>query len=217
MTDREGAPNVNARIKPKPESSATLSGRLPGLAAEDADRLRRLASRRRRFALAHAPGAWVEIMGPHADAAPWVLAGAGDAKLGVALTDDRDGDAADFHWSDFEGDSRLVAWALAHERALAWLGDILGTRLLPIEIIDGEPLDSALTVGVRLGDDDGIACEAALRGSAEWLDRLFADERGQDIASGPAAARTAVGISARLAIALEGPPFRLAELKSLRA
>src|SRR4051812_39452128 len=110
MTDREGAPNVNARIKPKPESSTKLGGGLPALAAEDAGRLRRLASRRRRFALAHAPGAWVEILGPHADAAPWVLAGAGDAKLGVALTDDRDGDAAaDFHWSDFEGDSRLVA------------------------------------------------------------------------------------------------------------
>jgi type III secretion protein Q len=218
MTDREGAPNVNARMKPQPEASAPLGGRLPMLAVEDAGRLRRLASQRRRFALPHGAGAWVEIMGPHADPAPWVLTDAGDARLGVALTDDRDGDAAaDFHWSDFDGDSRLVAWALAHERALAWLGDVLGTRLLPIEIVDGEPIDSALTIGVRLGDDGGIACEGALRVSAEWLDRLLADERGQDIAIGPAGGRAAAGIAAPLTVSLEGPSLRLAELKSLRA
>lgn len=205
---------MNARIRPKTETESPLRERLQTLSADDAARLCRAASRRRRFALSLGPGAWVEIGGPLGSASPWVALGAGDARLAAALGDDRGADASDLHWSDYDGESRLVAWSLAHERALAWLGDVLGTRLLPIEIIEAGPDDGGITVGVRLGDGDGVACAGALSVSAAMLDRLLADERGEDIA-GEAAARNAAGVAAPLAIALAGPELALDELRAL--
>jgi type III secretion protein Q len=207
---------MNARIKPNVPAASPLRERLPSMSADDAARLRRLGSRRRRFALAQIDrNAWVEISGPHRDAAPWVVLGAGDARLATALGEDLGGDASDLHWSDYEGDSRLVAWSLAHERALAWLGEVLGSRLLPIEIVDAEPVDGGVTIGVRLGDDDGIACAGSLRISADALDRLLADERGTD-AIGDAAARSAAHVATPLAVTLAGPELSIDELRELR-
>ena len=205
---------MNARIKPKTKTETALRERLPSMSADDAARLRRLASRRRRIML-HAPGAWIEISGPLADASPWAIVGAGDARFALALTDDRDDAAGDLHWSDFDGESRLVAWSLAHERALAWLGELLGSRLLPLALVDGEPSQD-VAVGLSIGDDAGAVCGGAMRVPAEWLDRLLADERGQDVAS-PAPSRAASDVPAPVAVLLDGPALRIDELKALVA
>lgn len=205
---------MNARMKPKP--SEPLRGRVPALSGSDADRLRRLASGRRRFALTHAPnGAYVEIGGARAEPLPWVVLGAGDAHLAAALSDDRDDASGEMHWSDFEGDSRLVAWSLAHERALAWLGDVVGTRLLPLAFSDDAPADAGVSIGVNLGDEAGIACSGAVRLPVEALDRLLADERAQVVAA-PAEPRSSSRIPAPVAVWLDGPAFTAAELAGLR-
>jgi type III secretion protein Q len=207
---------MNARIKPKTKPASPLRERLPSMSADDAARQRRLASRRRRFALRGERNAWVEISGPRGDASPWVVLGAGDARLATALGDDRGADESDLHWSDYEGDSRLVAWSLAHERALAWLGEVLGSRLLPIEIVDAEPADDGVTIGVALGDDNGVACAGALHLSAAALDRLLADERGID-SIGDAASRSAANVAAPLAVTLAGPELTVDELRALKS
>ena len=208
---------MNARIKPQTEPASPLRERLPSMSAEDAARLRRLASRRKRFALPRAErNAWVEISGPRGDASPWVVLGAGDARLAAALGDDRGADESDLHWSDYDGDSRLVAWSLAHERALTWLGEVLGSRLLPIEIVGAEPADDGVTIGVLLGDDDGVACAGALHLSVDALDRLLADERGID-SIGDAASRSAANVVAPLAVTLTGPELSVDELRALRS
>lgn len=37
-------------------------------------------------------------------------------------------------WHDFSGDARLLAWAIAYERLLTQLADVLGSPLLPLEL-----------------------------------------------------------------------------------
>lgn len=57
-------------------------------------------------------------------------------RISLILTGEH-GSAAigDRTWHDFAGDARLLAWALAYEHLLARLSDLLGTPLLPVELL----------------------------------------------------------------------------------
>src|SRR3546814_1558607 len=93
-------------------------------------------------------------------------------------------DPAGLHWSDYRGRARLLAWSLAHERALMRLSEVLGTSLVPQEPADDE-----------IADDDAVWLAFATDGAAEtvveplrgamrfpvdWLSRLRDREIGRE-------------------------------------
>jgi type III secretion protein Q len=203
---------MNARAELRDDAIDPVGSKLPSLTRDDAERLRRLASGRRRFALAG--GAWLELSGRRADATPWVVLGAGDDRLAVALDDERGDDGGESHWSDFDGESRLVAWSLAHERTLGWIGDVLGVRVLPLEFAGGG--SDGVAIGVRVGDDVGAICTGALRVSTETLDRLMSDERAERLPDAGAAA-SPLNVPARIAATLAGPTLTATEIATLRS
>src|SRR3546814_19602099 len=65
-------------------------------------------------------------------------------------------DPAGLHWSDYRGRARLLAWSLAHERALMRLSEVLGTSLVPQEPADDE-----------IADDDAVWLAFATDGADE--------------------------------------------------
>src|SRR3546814_7233193 len=67
-------------------------------------------------------------------------------------------DPAGLHWSDYRGRARLLAWSLAHERALMRLSEVLGTSLVPQEPADDE-----------IADDDAVWLAFATDGAAETV------------------------------------------------
>src|SRR3546814_9985432 len=67
-------------------------------------------------------------------------------------------DPAGLHWSDYRGRARLLAWSLAHDRALLRLSEVLGTSLVP-----PEPADDASA------DDDAVWLAFATDGAAETV------------------------------------------------
>jgi type III secretion protein Q len=52
-------------------------------------------------------------------------------------------------WWDFSGESRLLAWTLAHTGLLEGLGRILREPLLPSALIDGIPAESAANIALE--------------------------------------------------------------------
>src|SRR5690606_2610087 len=62
-------------------------------------------------------------------------------------------DPAGLHWSDYRGRARLLAWSLAHERALMRLSEVLGTSLVPQEANDDEGADDGGAVWLEFATD----------------------------------------------------------------
>lgn len=121
------------------------------------------------------------------------------------------------HWSDYQGRSRLLAWALAHETQLMRLSDVLGVSLLPVDG-DGEREATARDPDLWLSfaiERDGDAVRGALRLPASWTERLIerADPNYDD-------ARNDLGpwerLPAPVAIRLPGPRLRHADWRALR-
>lgn len=72
----------------------------------------------------------------HVPHATTVELGHAHGRIRLVLTAEH-GSAAigDRTWHDFDGDARLLAWALAYERLLTQLADVLGSPLLPVELL----------------------------------------------------------------------------------
>lgn len=107
-------------------------------------------------------------------------------------------------WHDYAGRARTVAWGMAHEKALACLGDALAVPLLPVGVADdGVDADA---VWLRFEHRDGAGtpgrCSGALRMPLAWLPRMLEraeadgmDERADELAA--QAAQVVVGIEGR--------------------
>jgi type III secretion system YscQ/HrcQ family protein len=80
------------------------------------------------------------------------------------------------HWSDYRGRARLLAWSLAHERALMRLSEVLGTSLLPQEATDDDAVDAdAVWLAFDTEPDPDAHAEplrGAMRFPVHWLPRL---------------------------------------------
>ena len=58
-------------------------------------------------------------------------------------------------WWDFTGESRLLAWALAHTGLLEGLGRILREPLMPSALIDGVPVEAETNVALQFSASTG--------------------------------------------------------------
>ncbi len=125
---------------------------------------------------------------PHATTA--VLTHA-HGRVQLILTSEQ-GSAAigDRTWHDFTGETRLLAWSLAYETLLGQLVEVLGTPLLPVELLPAPPAPANVWhwAGFRF-DGDGSHCEGLLGLDRTTLDAL-ASASGWDRDDGDAAART---------------------------
>lgn len=123
-------------------------------------------------------------------------------------------------WSDYQGRSRLLAWALAHEADLMRLSDALGVSLLPVETDaerdpHGSSRDPDLWLSFAIEEPHGGARRGALRLPCSWTDRLLdRADRGYDDA------QTGLGewrqLPLPVSIRLPGPKLRGADWRALR-
>ena len=98
-------------------------------------------------------------------------------RLRLETTDPTQPGPSGLHWSDYRGRGRLLAWSLAHERALMRLSEVLGTSLLPQEATDGDAADDdAIWLAFATDADPDSANLEPLRGAirfpVHWLSRL---------------------------------------------
>lgn len=122
------------------------------------------------------------------------------------------------HWSDYRGRARLLAWSLAHERALMRLSEVLGTSLVPREPVDDDGGDAVWLAFATDGEPD--AAHEALRGAVrlplDWLPRLqgravpvYEDDPLPSLG-------TLRGLPMPLRVGFDGPALASDEWQSLR-
>lgn len=198
-----------------PTQAETLRGRIPSLSPAQAEALRYFFAAPERWTLRD--GGVLRFATASAD-------GNGEAfeleaeSTRLALRLEPGGRAGEgLQWSDYQGRSRLLAWALAHETQLMRLSDALGVSLLPVETDEQrEPpvRDPDLWLSFAI-ESDADAVRGALRLPASWTERLIerADPAYDD-------ARNDLGEWQRLptpvAIRLPGPRLRAADWRALR-
>ena len=158
-------------LRPAAANAASIRGRIPTLAPERADDLRRLFGE---------PHVWELGDGAGLRVGPATVNGGG----GETCLVDADGSAlalrlqttpahGELQWSDYQGRARLLAWSVAHERPLRQLSDALGVALLPLEA--PAPDDAAALTWLDIAIDDGeSATHGALGLPPGWVERLAA-------------------------------------------
>lgn len=218
VSKKPAVPAKQKRAQP-PIAAEPLRGRIPSLLPAQADALRYFFAAPERWTLRD--GGVLRFSAGHADGTgePFELEADG-VRLALRLepADAARGDG--LRWSDYQGRSRLLAWALAHEAALMRLSDALGVSLLPVEPDPqrdphGSIRDPDLWLSFAVEETDGGALRGALRLPASWIDRLLdrADRIYDD-------AQTDFGDWQRLplpvAIRLPGPKLRSADWRALR-
>src|SRR5690606_28064444 len=122
--------------------------------------------------------------------------------------------------SDYGGRARLLAWSLAHERALRRLSEVLGTALVPREPADDDgDGDNALWLSFAT-DSEPEAAHEALRGAVrlplDWLPRLQgrAEPVYEDDPLPPLGALR--GLPVPLQVGFDGPALSAAEWRAAR-
>lgn len=152
---------------------------IPQVAPAQAEALRGLFAAPRHWplgdgaALHFTPG-----VAPAADETFCVDAEGTRLQLQLDTTDAGQAGPTGLHWSDYHGRARLLAWSLAHERALMRLSELLGTSLLPQEAADGDSADDD-AVWLAFATDPHRDAHAeplggAIRFPVHWLPRLQA-------------------------------------------
>jgi len=197
-----------------------LRGLVPEVSPAQAEALRGLFALPRHWALGDSTVLWFAPgTAPAAEETFWV-----DAE-GRALRLRLEADAAlapgpsGLHWSDYRGRARLLAWSLAHERALMRLSEVLGTSLVPREPVDGDGDGDAVWLTFAT-DGEPDAAHEALRGAVrlplDWLPRLQA--RAVPVyEDDPLPALGALRVlPVPLRIGFDGPALALDEWRSLR-
>ncbi len=224
--DKQPTPKPRAASARKDASGGTAAtsvrGRLPTLAAAQAQALRGFFAAPQRWLLADgselrfAPGrAGTALETFHADADGGRLALRLDASAAIAKGDG-------LHWSDYVGRSRLLAWSLAHEPALVRLSEALGVTLTPVESDADTAPGDAVWLSFAIDDDatDGDplpAVRGAIGFPPDWLSRLVAraEPTYEDDPLPPIDAWRGLPVS--LAIAVDGPQLDAGAWRSLRA
>lgn len=159
----------------KDVEAASLRGRIPTLAAADAEALRAFFEQPRHWALAD--GGLLRLSATRARADGAVVVDADDARLRLQF-DDNDGDGDLPAWSDRRGRARALAWGIAHEARLARLGEAFGAALRPADDDPGDDAPGeALWFEFDVDEDpQSDGAPARTRGlmatPVRWLDRL---------------------------------------------
>lgn len=163
-------------------ATTSLRGRIPTLAASQAQALRGFFASPRRWLLADG-GQLHFSPGRAGSASETFEVDADGVRLALRLDASarRGGDG--LRWNDYLGRSRLLAWSLAHEAALVRLSEGLGVSLVPVDASDAAPaLDAdlawlAFSIFDDAVDDDDTdlsAVHGALGVPGDWLGRLIA-------------------------------------------
>lgn len=201
------------------EAAEPLRGRIPSLLPAQAEALRYFFAAPERWTLRD--GGVLRFASGDADGAGEAFELEADGvRLALRLEPAANARGDGLRWSDYQGRSRLLAWALAHEAALMRLSDVLGVSLLPVEADPerdphGSARDPDLWLSFAVEEADGGALRGALRMPASWIDRLLdrADRIYDD-------AQTDLGEWRRLPLAvsirLPGPKLRGADWRAMR-
>jgi flagellar motor switch/type III secretory pathway protein FliN len=147
---------------------------------------------------------------------PAILLNGSQTDLALSLSEDglceRVGDR---EWWDYQGPPRALAWAVAHQRLIDGLGQLLGEPLMPYGFAGENALPTAdplttFTLGFSVNSSDGRRAAGVLKLSTTLASRL-ASHRGWQ-RSDLLGTRWSQ-LPTRLRIELQGVDFPLAELK----
>ncbi|GAA3913588.1 type III secretion system cytoplasmic ring protein SctQ [Luteimonas lutimaris] len=214
------AAKPSARKPPAPAVRA-LRGHVPEVAPAQAEALRGFFAVPRHWALGDSTVLWFTPgTAPKPEETFWVDAEGRPLQLRLEADAAIPPGPSGLHWSDYRGRARLLAWSLAHERALMRLSEVLGTALVPREPADddGEG-DNALWLSFAT-DSEPEAAHEALRGAVrlplDWLPRLQgrAEPVYEDDPLPPLGALR--GLPVPLQVGFDGPALSAAEWQSLR-
>jgi type III secretion protein Q len=152
-----------------------LSRRLRRVSPQVAATLRDLFRSRECLILEGKPGTtWRFTLARKIQPPAAILEGAHE-KLALSVADDgwceRLGARA---WWDFTGESRLLAWSLAHTGLIEGLGRILREPLIPTELTDNAPIlsDTGVALGFAAVTTDGRTTRGCVTMSATLVGRL---------------------------------------------
>lgn len=121
------------------------------------------------------------------------------------------------HWSDYRGRARLLAWSLAHERALMRLSEVLGASLLPQEAALGEDDDAVWLAFASDADDaNPEPLRGAIRVPVSWLPRL--QDRAEPVYEDDPLPRLDAlrDLPVPVLVGFDGPTLPLADWQGLR-
>jgi type III secretion protein Q len=191
-----------------------LSRRLRRLAPEAARAMRDLFQNREYLVLGGAPQTTWRF-GPADSLSPpaAVLDGVHE-KLSLIIADDGWCERLGAReWWDFTGESRLLAWTLAHSGLLEGLGRILREPLLPSALIDGIPTESAANVALEFSAStaDGRKTKGCVSLSAALVARLASFPGWQRSTATPGPWLKLPGL---LRVELQGSSFPLGVLRA---
>ncbi|NYZ62091.1 type III secretion system cytoplasmic ring protein SctQ [Luteimonas deserti] len=194
---------------------APLRGRLAQLSPVQADVLRDLHRRPRRWTTATGT-VQLRAIARGNDAGLFELDADG-VRIGVRLAAppaSAGGEDA-LRWQDRSGRARLLAWAVEHETVLVRLGEALGTALRPVAETCAADA-SAMWLAFELHPGSGEAGDVwsgTLRAPVAWVAALVARSTGpgHPVALGPWRQWPAP-----VRLALAAPALTMAELRSLR-
>jgi len=198
---------------PRDPAPASVRGRIAHLSPVQAELLRSLHGRARRWSSA---SGLLRLRGGRPGPADSVFeVDADGVRLGLRLTAPPAAPDDALQWQDRRGRARILAWSLAQESALVRLSEALGTSLLPLLDPAPSPGDELIWLDFDLAafDDAAPALSGSLRAPAAWLAALLARAAESEPALDLGHWRQLPTVAA---IALTAPPLTLADLRSLR-
>jgi type III secretion system YscQ/HrcQ family protein len=194
----------------------TLSRRLRRLAPEAAAALRDLFREREYLVLDGDPVTTWRFGPAHSIPPPAAILDGVHDWLSMSIADDGWCEPLGARaWWDFTGESRLLAWALAHSGLLEGLGRVLREPLMP-SALTAEPLPHSETyvpLSFSAKAADGRETTGCVSMSAAMVARLVSHAGWQRTAAGPAAAAW-LALPGTLRVELRGTVFRLSELSA---
>jgi type III secretion protein Q len=150
-----------------------LSRRLRRLSMGAAAALRDLCRGRQHLVLDGRPGTTWRFGPAEKVQPPAAVLECAHEKLAMSVTDDGWCELlGERTWWDFTGESRLLAWSLAHTGLLEGLGRILREPLMPSALSDGPLPISEVTLSFSATTTDGRSTRGSVSMSAPMLERL---------------------------------------------